>query len=123
MHSHHRVVQWGTGNIGRKALRETIDHHALTLVGVYVHHPDKVGLDAGELCGADAVGVRATKRIEDVLATHPDCVLYMPLVFDIDDVCLLLESGANVVTTCGHFHHPPSMEPSVRARVEAACRT
>jgi 2,4-diaminopentanoate dehydrogenase len=42
----------------------------------------------------------------------------MPRIFDIDDVCRLLESGANVVTTCGQFHHPPSIDPAMRARVE-----
>jgi 2,4-diaminopentanoate dehydrogenase len=122
MSASHRVVQWATGNIGRKALRGIIEHPLLTLAGVYVYDPDKVGRDAGQICGVDHVGVSATGRIEDVLAVGADCVLYMPRSFEIDDVCRLLESGANVVTTCGQFHHPPSIEPALRARVEAACR-
>ena len=117
----YRVVQWATGNIGRKALRGIVEHPAMTLAGLYVYDPEKVGHDAGELCGMDAVGVLATGSIEDVLAAGADCVLYMPRMFDADDVCLLLESGANVVTTCGQFHHPPSMDAALRARVEAAC--
>ena len=40
---------------------------------------------------------------------------------DLDDVCRLLASGANVVTTRGEFHHPAGMDPDERARVEAAC--
>lgn len=40
---------------------------------------------------------------------------------DIDDVCRLLESGANIVTTRGEFHRPASMDPAVRRRVEDAC--
>jgi 2,4-diaminopentanoate dehydrogenase len=115
------VVQWATGNIGRKALRGVVEHPALSLVGVHVYGGDKIGRDAGELCGVDQTGVLATGRIEDVLALGADCVLYMPRMFDADDVCRLLESGANVVTTCGNFHHPPSMDPALRDRVEKAC--
>ena len=122
MSVNHRVVQWATGNIGRKALRGIIEHPALTLAGLHVYDPNKIGRDAGELCGVDAVGVPATGRIEDVLAVGADCVIYMPRMFDIDDVCRLLESGANVVTTCGQFHHPPSIDPAMRARVEDACK-
>ena len=33
---------------------------------------------------------------------------------DLDDVCRLLASGTNVVTTRGEFHHPPSMDPATR---------
>jgi 4-hydroxy-tetrahydrodipicolinate reductase len=121
MSDHFRVVQWATGNIGLKSLRGVIEHPAMTLVGLYVYGPDKVGQDAGELCGLDAVGVPATGSIEDVVAADADCVLYMPRMLDVDDVCLLLESGTNVVTTCGQFHHPPSMDPATRTRIEAAC--
>ena len=121
MSANHRVVQWATGNIGLKALRGIIENPALTLAGLHVYDPNKIGRDAGELCGLDAVGVAATGRIEDVLAVAADCVIYMPRMFDIDDVCRLLESGANVVTTCGQFHHPPSIDPAMRARVEDAC--
>ena len=47
----YRVVQWATGNVGSRALRETIRHPDLELVGVYVHSPEKSGRDAGELAG------------------------------------------------------------------------
>lgn len=117
----YRVVQWATGTIGLSALRGIIEHPNMTLAGVHVHSPDKVGRDAGELCGLDVTGVIATGSIEDVVAAGADCVLYMPLVFNLDDVCALLASGTNVVTTCGQFHHPASVDPTVRARVEQAC--
>ena len=117
-----RVVQWATGNIGRKALRGIIEHPGLTLAGVHVYDRDKVGRDAGELCGLTAVGVAATGRIEDVLALDADCVLYMARSPDIDEICQLLESGANVVATCGQFYHPPSMDFALKSRVEAACK-
>jgi 4-hydroxy-tetrahydrodipicolinate reductase len=117
----HRVVQWATGNIGTRSLRSVIEHPTLELAGVYVHSPDKAGRDAGDLCGLEPTGVSATHDIEDVVALGADCVLYMPRGLDADEVCRLLASGANVVTTRGEFHHPPSMDAALRERVEAAC--
>jgi 4-hydroxy-tetrahydrodipicolinate reductase len=117
----YRVVQWATGNIGTRALRAVVEHPDLDLVGVYVHSPEKAGRDAGELCGLGATGVTATRDIEEILALGADCVLYMPIACDLDEVCRLLAGGANVVTTRGEFHHPASMEPRTRERVEAAC--
>jgi 2,4-diaminopentanoate dehydrogenase len=117
----YRVVQWATGNIGTKALRAVIEHPHLELVGLYVHSPDKVGKDAGELCDAESTGVVATSSIDDIVALGADCVLYMPQGCDIDEVCRILESGANIVTTRGEFLRPASMDPAVRKRVDDAC--
>ncbi len=119
----YRVVQWATGNIGTKSLREVIEHPDMDLVGLYVSTPDKVGRDAGELAGLGrTTGVVATDAIADVVALGPDCVLYMRQGCDIDEVTTLLEAGIDVVTTAGEFHHPDSMDADVRARVEEACR-
>ncbi|MEU1982997.1 dihydrodipicolinate reductase [Nocardia sp. NPDC019395] len=120
----YRVVQWATGTIGARALRAIVEHPNLTLAGVYSHNTAKQGRDAAELCGSDTpTGVRATGDIGEILRAAPDCVLYMPQTCDIDEVCRLLAAGANIVTTAGVFHHPGSMDPEVRARVEAACAT
>jgi 4-hydroxy-tetrahydrodipicolinate reductase len=119
--SRYRVVQWATGNIGTRSLRAVIEHPDLELVGVYVHSEDKVGRDAGELCGIAPVGVLATNDIDEVVALGPDCVLYMPQQCDFEELAVLLGSGANVVTTRGEFHHPPSLDPAARAQIEAAC--
>jgi 2,4-diaminopentanoate dehydrogenase len=118
----YRVVQWSTGTIGVRALRAVIEHPALELAGVYVHGEDKAGRDAGALCDLPSVGVVATNRVEDVVASGADCVLYMPNAPDVDTLVALLTAGLNVVTTCGLFHHPDSMDPAVRQRIQAACR-
>jgi 2,4-diaminopentanoate dehydrogenase len=118
----YRVVQWATGNVGLRALRRTIEHPALDLVGVYVYSNAKLGLDAGALCGIDPVGVAATNNIEAIIALQPDCVLYMPHVLNADELCRLLETGANIVTTLTEFQNPATMDAPLRTRVEAACR-
>lgn len=99
----YRVVQWATGNIGTRALREVIRHPSLELVGLLVYDPAKAGVDAGELCGEQPVGVAATTDHAAVVALGADCVLYMPRAVDLDDVVALLTAGTNIVTTCGEF--------------------
>lgn len=118
----YRVVQWATGNIGTRSLRAVIEHPHMRLAGVHVHSEVKVGQDAGALCGTAPVGVKATRSIEEIIALGADCVLYMPQGCDFDEVCRLLESGANIVTTCCEFLNPATLDPAVRKRVEDACR-
>jgi 2,4-diaminopentanoate dehydrogenase len=117
----YRVAQWATGTIGARALRAIIEHPHMTLAGVYVHGPEKVGRDAGELCGTESTGIPATASIEEILELGPDCVLYMPNALNLDELCRLLTAGINVVTTCGAFHYPASMDTDVRTRVQTAC--
>jgi hypothetical protein len=104
----YRVVQWATGNVGRRALRAVLDRDEFQLVGVHAFSPDKVGRDAGELAGIDPVGVLATDDVDALIGTAPDCVLYTPRVIDYTLVARLLRAGINVVTT-GDFltgtHH------------------
>lgn len=116
-----RVVQWATGNIGSHALRSVIEHPGLELAGVYVTSDAKAGKDAGDLCGLPATGVTATTDVDEITALGADCVLYMPAACDYDQVCRLLSSGSNIVTTRGEFHHPGGMDAGVRARIEKAC--
>jgi 4-hydroxy-tetrahydrodipicolinate reductase len=101
--SRYRVVQWGTGNIGLRALREVIRHPDLDLVGVVVYDPAKAEVDAGTLCGEEPVGIRPTTDRSAIRDLGADCVLYMPGKLDLEDVIGLLAAGSNVVTTRGEF--------------------
>ena len=116
-----RVIQWATGRTGTRALRGVLDHPRMELVGLWVHSPDKIGRDAGALCGRPDTGVIATNRVEEIVALDADCVLYMPQGCDIDVLCRILASGKNVVSSRFEFLHPPSMDPRMRERLEAAC--
>ncbi|MDD9941607.1 MAG: hypothetical protein OXU20_11245 [Myxococcales bacterium] len=117
-----RVVQWATGNIGMHSLRAVIEHPRLNLAGVFVHSAAKEGRDAGELCGLGPVGIKATRSLDEILSVGADCVLYMQQGVNLDDLCRLLASGTNVVTTRGEFHNPARMNADDRTRVEEACR-
>jgi len=124
----YRVIQWSTGNVGRHALRAIIRHPALELVGLWVHGREKVGRDAGELCGLPPVGVKATNDADALLALDADCVSYTATgdlrpADAVDDMCRILAAGKNVVaTSVVPLAYPPAAEPSLVARLEAACR-
>jgi hypothetical protein len=96
-----RVVQWTTGNVGRRSVVATLAHPDLELVGCYAWSPDKVGRDVGALCGIADTGVVATDDVAALLALRPDCVIYNPKWPDVAELTVILEAGVNVVTTAG----------------------
>ena len=99
-----RIVQWTTGNVGQRSVRAVVAHPGLELVGCYAWSPEKVGKDAGELCGIDPVGVAATNDVDGLLALEPDCVVYNPMWPSTDEVVRILEAGANVVSTAAFIN-------------------
>lgn len=118
-----RVVQWSTGNVGRQALAAILDHPDLELVGLFAFDRDKVGQDAGELCGRDPVGVAATNDVDALIALAPACIVYTPAYGDDETVVRFLEAGINVVTTSGYISVPNGPRgPDFYAKIEAAAR-
>ncbi|MEU2034407.1 NAD(P)H-dependent amine dehydrogenase family protein [Nocardia amamiensis] len=109
----YRVVQWGTGNVGRHALAGVIAHPDLELTGVWVSGPAKDGMDAGTLAGLDrSVGVTATNDAEALLASRPDCVVYCSMtdnrLFEaVQDLQRILAAGINVVACAPVFFQYP----------------
>jgi hypothetical protein len=95
----YRVVQWTTGNVGRQSVQTIVAHPDLELVGCYAWSADKVGRDAGELCGIAPTGVLATNDVDALLALNPDCVVYNPMWIDVDEMVRILEAGVNIVST------------------------
>lgn len=125
-----RTVVWGTGNMGRAAIRAVAAHPGLVLEGVVVHSPAKVGRDAGDLAqlGRD-LGVTATDDADAVLAARPDAVVYMASG-DIRpdealaDVLRALRAGAVVVTPALYALYDPRSAPAeLTDQVQAAIDT
>lgn len=118
-----RVIQCGTGVAGKQALRAILDNPALQLTGLFVHSAENRGRNAGELAGmidADC-GVAATDRFDEILALDADAVCYMMLMPDVSQICALLASGKNVVTTAG-LMLPAWHSATVQAQLDTACR-
>jgi 4-hydroxy-tetrahydrodipicolinate reductase len=124
----HRVIQWSTGNVGHFALRAILRHPRLELAGLWVHGETKEGRDAGELCGLDPVGITASRDAEALLAVDADCVCYtatadMRLMDAVEDMCRILASGKNVVSSSVvGLVHPAHLGPEIEKRLDEACR-
>jgi hypothetical protein len=122
-----RVIQWATGAVGRHAVAAVHRHPELELVGAYVYSDAKARRDVGDVCGIANIGVTATSDPEEIIALDADCVLYMPLgemnpYGALDDICRLLASGKNVVSTAvTALIYPKAMGQPVVDRLEAAC--
>jgi hypothetical protein len=125
-----RVAHVGTGNVGRLALAALLGNPAYELTAVGVSTDAKVGRDAGELAGLDTVtGVTATKGLDEVLATKPDCVVYCAmgdtrLPEAMADCRRILEAGVNVVGSApGVLQYPWGVIPDKYIdRVQDAAR-
>jgi hypothetical protein len=118
-----RIIVWGTGAVGREVLATVLDSRSgLDLAGVLVYSEAKDGVDAGTLIGQDPVGIAATRDVDRVLATPADCVVYVPRLTRVDEVCAILASGKNVVTTAFLFH-PDRIAEADRDSLLAACRS
>ncbi|MHB1777443.1 MAG: NAD(P)H-dependent amine dehydrogenase family protein [Acidimicrobiales bacterium] len=124
--SRRRIVQWGTGNVGRRALPAILDHPEMSLVGLHALGQDKWGMDAGTLVGRAPTGVVATNDVDALLALRPDCLSYMPARIDYETVCGFLRCGVNVVTTGDILtgtNHPPGVTAELRAAALAGNAT
>ncbi|KUI26591.1 diacylglycerol kinase [Mycobacterium sp. IS-1742] len=125
-----RVAHVGTGNVGRLALAALLGNPAYELTAVGVSTDAKVGRDAGELAGLDVVtGIKATKGLDEVLATAPDCVVYCAmgdtrLPEAMADCRRILEAGVNVVGSApGVLQYPWGVIPDKYIdRVEDSAR-
>lgn len=116
-----KVIQWTTGNIGRRSLHAIIGRPDFELVGVYAHGADKVGVDAADLAGwPEPTGINATNDVDALLALKADACCYNPLWPNIDELVRLLESGVNVCTSAAWITGG-KQTPQDRQRIAQAC--
>ena len=114
-----RIVQWTTGNVGRRSVVAAVANPDLEIVGCYAWGADKVGRDVGELCGIEPLGILATDDVDALLALEPDCVVYNPKWPDVDEMVRILEAGVNIVSTAAFITGHTLGDG--RTRVEDAC--
>lgn len=77
-------------------------HHPssrLTLVGVYVHHEERIGVDTGRLASCADTGVRATNGLDALIRSPAGRVAFMGAQLDTETVEPMLRRGVNVVTS------------------------
>ena len=121
------VIVWGTGNVGRLAIRAVASHEELNLSGVIVHNDSKVGVDAGIIAGIGELGVVATNDIRIAESSDVDAVVYtVNSDFrpdeSLSEILPVLRSGTNVVSSSFYpLLHPPSTPEPMRSQVLEAC--
>ena len=121
-----RTAVWGTGNVGRAAIRAVDAHPDLDLTAVIVHNPDKVGRDAGDLSDLDrTLGVPATDEIDGTLASIDALVYAASGEIRPDDALAdinrAIRAGVVVVTPSLYaLYDPESAPPELRDPVLAA---
>ena len=114
-----RVVQWTTGNVGRRAVRAIDAHPELELVGCYAWSSDKAGRDVGELVGSTRSA--SMRPMTSTLSSHS-----VPTVCSTarcgrvrDELVRILEAGVNVASTAAFVNG--RSDPADRARIADAC--
>ena len=114
-----KVIQWFTGEIARHQIRLLAQSPTMELVGAFVFHEEKAGLDAGELAGMESLGVTTTNDREAMLALDADVVLYNPPLERYDEIIPILASGKNVISIMSGWNpkknkHYPEIEEACK---------
>jgi 4-hydroxy-tetrahydrodipicolinate reductase len=125
----YRVIQWATGRLGGETLAGIAGRRDVQLVGAWVHSPEKVGRDVGELTGLGALGVKGTNDKAALMAMPADCIVYTAgrsWVEDPDatlaELTQLLRSGKNVVNAAwAALVNPKGVKPEIHEALQAAC--
>lgn len=79
-----RVAVWGSGNMGRAAIRAVTAHPGLRLAALL--SSARAGEDAGVVAGLGPLGVLASSDVDAVLATGLDAVVVTPSLYAMYDV-------------------------------------
>ncbi len=120
-----KVVQWGTGTAGLRALRCVLGNPSLELVGLHVARPERAGRDAGSFVDLPDTGVTAVNAPDRLLELGADCCVYMGsfATGGAHEVIPFLEAGISVVTPTLQTLLTPQFAPQDDFEpVEAACR-
>lgn len=122
----YRVIVWGPGGVGKACIREILKRPELKLVGVLGFSPAKIGKDVGELLGREPIGLAVSGDKQEMFELDAEVVIWVGNPFQDmnameEEILLLLESGKNVVISCGH-HYPPRRGREYVDRLTAACR-
>lgn len=125
----YRVAHAGTGLTGREALCAILDDPTLELVALWVSTPDKVGVDAGLLCGRPATGIVATDDVGSIIAMRPQCVSYCSSAVGreaeaVADIARFLAAGIDVVAiSVIPMVYPPAAPAKWLTQITAATVT
>jgi 4-hydroxy-tetrahydrodipicolinate reductase len=121
-----RAICYGLGPIGLGIARLALARRGLEIVGAVDIDPQKAGRDLGELLGLAPAGVLvSTDAAATLAAAHPDVVLHATgssLARVQPQLRAIVDSGANVVSTCEELSFPWTAQPQLAADLDAQAR-
>ena len=125
MRQPYRIAVAGPGGLGASAIREVLRMPEYKLVSVLAYSPNKDGVDVGTLVGIEPIGLKATTRLDDLLKSDAEAVIYTARDFgdwrSDNEILALLEAGKNVITPLP-YHYLRARGEDVEARFTAAAK-
>ena len=109
--SPYRVVFFGLGEIGKRALRMALNSRGISVVGAVDTDQELVGKDLGAIAGlANATGVVVSDDAVDVLAhSRPDAVIHTTnsMIEEVEpQISTIVSAGANCISSAEEMFHP-----------------
>ncbi len=121
-----KIVQIGLGPLGQKVVRYLLERPNLKLVAVVDPAPDKVGRDAGELCGLKRLGIMVARDLKSALRGRKADVAVLTTVSDLKrieaQIAGIAAAGLPIVSTCEELSFPWDTSAAISRRIDAVCR-
>jgi 4-hydroxy-tetrahydrodipicolinate reductase len=122
-----RVLQFGMGPIGVRAARLVASKRSMELVGAVDVDPRKVGIDAGELDGGEALGVEISADAEAVIKkTRPHVALHTTssgFATVAPQLELLARAGCSVVSSTEEMLFPALKNAALADKLDKLARS
>ncbi|XEC94190.1 hypothetical protein AB6A23_23190 [Paenibacillus tarimensis] len=122
------AIAFGLGPIGIKILQNCMKSESIRLIGAVDIDPDKIGKDAGELAGGEAVGIKISASVAEIEAsvsegrkfalhaTGSNLRQVWPQFKE------LLDHGYSIVSTCEELSYPWSRYPELSREIDTYAR-
>lgn len=121
-----RVMCYGLGPIGLGIARLALARPGIEVVGAVDIDPSKAGRDLGEVLGGPATGITIGASAAETLASvRPQVVLHATqstLERVAPQLVMIVEAGANVVSTCEELAYPWTAQPQLAAELDMVAR-
>lgn len=115
-----KVVQYGVGAIGREIVKLLLKRD-FEIVGAIDISKEIVGKDLGEVVGLEEIGVAISDNSQEVLSQQADVVLHSTgsCLKDVySQIIEVVESGANLISTCEELAYPYHQHSDLAQRIE-----
>jgi len=122
-----KVILYGVGSIGSQIARLLLRKKGLRIVGAIDASPEKIGMDLGEVIGAEkTLGVSVSGDSERLLSTvDADIALHATSSFlkeTYPQLIQLIKHEVNVISTCEELSYPYVVDASLALKLDKLAR-